>query len=842
MPPFAARAARLLSIIGLLTIALACPLAALAQLPGLVPAKVGEGAPAQTSVTQATSPAPIPVSEIPSRISNDERFVEEVRLRATGVDPMERLVPALAAIEQSVDAKSRQWHGADLVHLPVMRLESLDRHWVFDARQFAQWREDMKLLVATPTTDAQDIARRRADWVATRHASMNNRLPPALRTRVDTIITQLDQAEALLSRRLVRQIELGRRANRLEARIKAGEASVETAIRQIDRRLMRVDADPMWAMPAGGHGAAEEDSVGNGLKIEADFLHQYTRADHGNQRALLVLQILLLVALLWMARRARTGDLPTAQHPRYGRVLRRPISSWLLLAMIGVPLFEPNAPLMMHQMSMLIALVPVLRMLPPEARGLFGPWPMAVTAFYLLQRFEFLLLANERLYRWYLFGLAIAAMLLVLWLLWRAGRRQGDAPPTRAVRWLRTGAWISAVLFAISALANVFGNVSLADTLMSALIDSSYVALAAYAGLNVAAALAHAVLHLAAGAGLRVTRDSAEAISQVIARGLALAGVVGWAIFTMQQFRIWRPIHALASDVLQHAFTFGEISISLGNVLVFVIAVLVTFLAARSVRYLLHHEVLPKMSLPRGVDNSVASLSYYAVLLLGLLLALSAAGFKVGQLAFVFGALGVGIGLGLQDVVKNFVSGLILMFERPIQPGDVVDVGGTNGTVRTIGMRSTTISTFEGADVVVPNGMLLSEKLTNWTLLDRRRRLDVPVGVAYGSDVPAVMALLRETIEHTRGVAQSPAPAVLFTGMGASALEFSVRAWTHEYDDWVLIRSDLVSRIHAALVGAGIEIPFPQHDLHLRSVPEGWPGPGEREAPNQDRGGPDTAP
>ena len=139
MPPFAARAARLLSIIGLLTIALACPLAALAQLPGLVPAKVGEGAPAQTSVTQATSPAPIPVSEIPSRISNDERFVEEVRLRATGVDPMERLVPALAAIEQSVDAKSRQWHGADLVHLPVMRLALHDWAIAWDRRSRTAW-------------------------------------------------------------------------------------------------------------------------------------------------------------------------------------------------------------------------------------------------------------------------------------------------------------------------------------------------------------------------------------------------------------------------------------------------------------------------------------------------------------------------------------------------------------------------------------------------------------------------------------------------------------------------------------------------------------------------------
>ncbi|HEY1136795.1 MAG TPA: mechanosensitive ion channel domain-containing protein [Xanthomonadaceae bacterium] len=844
MHPVAARAVRLL-----LTIALACPVLAHAQLPGLLPAKDGGDAASQPqATTQPAAPAAVPVGEIASRMSDDERFVEEVRLRTAGADPVKRLGPGLAAIERSVDGKMRLFRGQDMMQLPVMRLESLERHWKFDARQFALWREEMKLATAAPTSDAQDIARRRADWIATRDAAADNRLPAALGARVDAMIAQLDQAEVALSGPLVKQIELARRANRLEARIVAGQASVVAAIAYIDRRLMRIDAKPMWAMADDRDDERALEGLRTGLQIEVDFLRQYGAADAGNQRALHVLQALLLVALLWLARRARRGDLVTATHPSYGRVLRRPLSSWLLLAMMGVPLFEPNAPLLLHQLAMLVALIPVLRMLPPEARGMYGAWPLAATAFYLLQRLEFLLLANAVMYRWYLFGLALLAMLLTLWLLWRAHRARGAMAPTRALRLLRIGAWIGVGLLAISALSNLFGNVSLAETLVSALIDSGYIALALYASVNVASALAHAALHLAAGAGVRMIGDSAEAIARIVARGLGIAALLGWLVFTMQQFRIWRPAYSLARDVLQHAFTFGEISISLGNVLVFAIAVMVALLSARAVRYLLRHEVLPKMSLPRGVDNSVASLSYYAVLMLGLLLALSAAGFKVGQLAFVFGALGVGIGLGLQDVVKNFVSGLILMFERPIQPGDVVDVSGTNGRVRTIGMRSTTISTFEGADVVVPNGMLLSEKLTNWTLLDRRRRLEVPVGVAYGSDVPAVMALLHSTIEATPGVAKSPAPAVLFMGLGASALEFSVRAWTHEYDDWVLIRSDLVSRVHAALVGAGIEIPFPQQDLHLRSVPDGWPASvdtgspgnmddaGAREAPDGDRG------
>jgi potassium efflux system protein len=198
--------------------------------------------------------------------------------------------------------------------------------------------------------------------------------------------------------------------------------------------------------------------------------------------------------------------------------------------------------------------------------------------------------------------------------------------------------------------------------------------------------------------------------------------------------------------------------------------------------------------------------------------ALAASGFEISQLTLVIGALGVGIGFGLQNVVNNFVSGLILMFERPIQPGDVIELSGTSGTVRDIGMRATILTTFEGADVVVPNGTLLAEKLVNWTLSDMTRRIDVNVGVAYGSDPRRVLELLLEVARATPGVAEAPESAVLFIGFGEHSLDFAIRAWTHDFGAWVRIRSNLSVRVYEALMTAGIAIPFPQHDLHLRSI------------------------
>ncbi len=262
----------------------------------------------------------------------------------------------------------------------------------------------------------------------------------------------------------------------------------------------------------------------------------------------------------------------------------------------------------------------------------------------------------------------------------------------------------------------------------------------------------------------------------------------------------------------------GEISLTLGSVLLFLVSLWVAFWLAKTIRVVLRDDVMPKMALPRGVGNSVSTLTYYGVLVAGIMVALAAAGFRVSELAFVVGALSVGIGFGLQDVVKNFVSGLILMFERPIQPGDVIEVSGTSGKVLNIGMRATTLVTFEGADVVVPNGTLLSEKLINWTLSDTNRRMDVNVGVAYGSDPHRVLALLEEVTRVHPGRDCGPGSGDRVRGFWREFARFCRSRLDQRLLGLGRDQECARRAIHDALREAGIEIPFPQHDLHLRSI------------------------
>jgi len=227
--------------------------------------------------------------------------------------------------------------------------------------------------------------------------------------------------------------------------------------------------------------------------------------------------------------------------------------------------------------------------------------------------------------------------------------------------------------------------------------------------------------------------------------------------------------------------------------------------------------VLRSVSLPRGVPTAISTLVHYAALFVGFLLAAAAAGFDLSRFTLLAGAFGVGLGFGLQNVVNNFVSGLILIFERPIQVGDVVEVGAVQGQVRRIGIRASTVRTWSGAEVIVPNGDLISQQVTNWTLSDRLRRLEVAVGVRYGTDPQRVIDLLTATAGQHPDVLSSPEVTTVFQGFGQGSLDFIVRAWTSS-DDWRIVNSDLAVAVNNALKEAKIEIPFPQRDLHLRSV------------------------
>jgi small-conductance mechanosensitive channel len=300
-------------------------------------------------------------------------------------------------------------------------------------------------------------------------------------------------------------------------------------------------------------------------------------------------------------------------------------------------------------------------------------------------------------------------------------------------------------------------------------------------------------------------------------RLLRWSAAAGWLGVTLNWFGILDGALAVGRAVLAASVSFGSLTLSLGHLVAFGVTVASAFLLSRVLRFLLEEDVYPRVSLGRGVPYAVSSLLHYVILFGGFVLAIFAMGVDLTRVTILAGAFGVGIGFGLQNIVNNFVSGLIMLFERPMKLGDTVQVDDVSGTVERIGIRSSTLRTAEGAEIVVPNASLISERLTNWTLNNSRRRIDLKLGVAYGTDPQKLLDLLMALARGHREVLAYPAPVALFMGFGENSLDFELRCWTDDFDDWVEIRSRLALDLHRMLGDAGIEVPFPQRVLHLRS-------------------------
>ena len=306
----------------------------------------------------------------------------------------------------------------------------------------------------------------------------------------------------------------------------------------------------------------------------------------------------------------------------------------------------------------------------------------------------------------------------------------------------------------------------------------------------------------------------------------AITHLVLWGGFLLLLFRIWGysdKVYAAAVHYVVEGFEIGSLHVAPLRVVMAIALFSVMVSISGWFKRQLEQYWLKKTRLDRGARDAAATATGYLGISLAILVALSVAGVEFTNLAIIAGALSVGIGFGLQNIVNNFVSGLILLVERPIRIGDWIMVGNTEGYVKKISIRYTQIQTFDRADVIVPNSELISGQVTNWMLSDPWGRVVVPVGVAYGSDTAKVMQILVELANKHPLVMNNypgiPEPRALFRGFGDSALNFALTCYIRDVDKRVLTQSDLYLAIDAAFREAGIEIPFLQRNVQIRNSP-----------------------
>ncbi|MDP8962911.1 MAG: mechanosensitive ion channel [Cyanobacteriota bacterium] len=326
---------------------------------------------------------------------------------------------------------------------------------------------------------------------------------------------------------------------------------------------------------------------------------------------------------------------------------------------------------------------------------------------------------------------------------------------------------------------------------------------------------------------VRDTEETRQRLTVEVGVGILLAGIRGsmWlftALYITNLFPQTRELSRKVTDTLvaslvSELIPLGKVSYSVLDLLILLGLFTALIIVARAVKKLLRSRVLRFTGLSRGSQETVAQIATYGIIFFGTMVVLQLWGLDLSSLTIFASVLGVGIGLGLQGIAKEFISGLVLIFERPIKVGDFVNVGDLTGTVERISVRSTEIRTLDEVSIIIPNSRFLEGEVVNWTHHSPVSRLKLPVSVAYGSNLTIVRCALIDAAKEHADVLSEPAPRVFFEGLGESGLNFNLMVWIAEPPKQFRIKSDLYFRIEAILRHRHIEIPFPQQDLHVRS-------------------------
>lgn len=524
---------------------------------------------------------------------------------------------------------------------------------------------------------------------------------------------------------------------------------------------------------------------------------------------IMVLQgvLALMLALVFVHYRPQ---LEQVEHWRF--IAKRPIAAGLLVGVLSVLVFYESPPDMVRLALGVLVGMAFVRLLGGLVEGGWRrPFVYGLLILSIMTNLCYVLGLPLALFRLYILVAALVSLLCCL--RWAAASRR--LRETRLYAW---GLRLAAVVLAAVLCAELWGEAELAEFLFVSVLRT--LAIMLVFGLLrhlVRGGLEWAVRSAVSRHAALLGRHAALVMQRLAWLGDVLIGVVllSGVLMTWQVYD--SPAEAITRLLSVHA-TIGSQQITIGLVMLALAALGVSYLASWMLQTLLAENVLARRHVDIGVSTAVSRLLHYALVSGGFVLALVVLGVDLTQMTLLASALSVGIGFGLQTIVNNFVCGLILLLERPLRVGDTIELSGQLAKIAKIGLRSTTVRTADQAEVIVPNTELITNQVTNWTLTNRQAPSSILVGVAYGSDIALVMQTLKECALAHPGVLKSPEPQVVFRSFGDSALDFKLSAWVADLDTRGQVASDLHQDIDRRFRQAGIVMPFPQRDLHVRSV------------------------
>ena len=701
-------------------------------------------------------------------------------------------------------------------------------------------RTNWQTYTASLTSSEQDLTQRAANledqlaglrqmnqvWQPTLESAPKINMPPAVLQRVQKVVERIDKTNRTAESDRARVLTLQSSLLMQEARVRRATAAIARAQSQALKDLLERDGQPIWTAPSTLTTELEtqsDESLSSQWSATSAFIQR--RPSSFVVHAALIL--LLAGFIQWLGRQIRKPAVAEPALERALSILDLPVSTAFVLSSLFGPALYSEAPRWIQALVGAVALIPTVLILRRLLERNLFPVLYALVGLYLITQLRLLAASVPSLGRFFFLVETCGGFLFLIWFL-RSGlvapKPREDGPvapklseggklatakpgtPDRFSRAILLIAKIGLIVFPIAALANILGYINLANLLAIVFVRGVLLAAIFYVAIRVLDGFVVIALQVRPLGALRAVQLHRRMLYRRSCRALGFLAVLFWLDLMLNFFGLLNPALAKIGDLLDAKVGMGSLELSLGRLLAFGITAWAAFLVSKFLRFLLEEDVYHHFRLERGLPYAISTMLHYSILLVGFVVALGALGIDLTKITILAGAFSVGVGFGLQNVINNFVSGLILLFERPIKIGDVVEIDGTVGEVRRIGIRACVIRTGQGSEIIVPNGALISNQVTNWTFSDRARAIEVSVNVLPGADSQRVTELLRTTATSEPGVASEPAPQVYVVNFSAGAVTFQLRAWTDRYQDWARVRSDLAVAVNSALAEERIAI------------------------------------
>ena len=758
------------------------------------------------------------VSEIPIKLEETSAYLAELYDNVLKPDEVENLENKFDELLKSYSLLRARTDSVDLDNQLTTTLKEFQQKWNFQKKEISDWSDELTSKTEKLTEQKETLLENRDIWLRTDTLARKEKANRNIRNKIRDILVEFNNAEKVT-------IDETNKSLTLQTKLSEEIVDVDLTIKKIEdlllakkREIFIRNAPPIWESLTG---KADTTGISNQVK---DIWNSYARTteefykeNKGSFISTLIYFLLLLAFILLLKFYSKNLKSDDPKVKKALKILKVPVSASILISILALAIIYSDAPDIFFSLMRIIIVFPLIIVL----NKLINPYlraPLYLFALLLiLQQFKLTSASDTEIERILLLVINFMALGGLIWML---VSRRFDRAVTKKSRENKAKVLTKLIigLFVITLLANILGYVMLSLTLVNGTINSVFAIIIVLTAALALEGVIIVFLHTKLATSLNVVKNYPEKIERVLGKIIKLIIFAWSAVIILKNFGIRAIVFSWVEEMVNKEWVIGSFSISLGHILLFFVSIWLSVMIARFVRFMLEGDVLPRLNLARGVPGAISTISSYLIIAFGILVAIMGAGIDLNSFALLAGALGVGIGFGLQDIVKNFISGLILIFERPIQVGDAVQVEELSGKVKQIGIRSSIVKTWEGAEVIVPNGNLISNKLINWTLSDQRRRIDIKVGVAYGSDVDLVKETLLKCAKENEKLLTSPAPYVLFDEFGDSSLNFELRCWTSDFASWVEIRSDIRSAIDKAFREKNIEIPFPQRDLHIKST------------------------